>query len=413
MPDLTTLAEMEHEEPEFVPEILPVDARLSIKAAVSQLLPLFARAAAVSPSKEVVPNTAHALLEAVATSSSEAAHLRITATDGEQTVSVMVDDITVLMAGAVLVPAKRLHDILKLAPTQTVKIEVIGTAALVRSGRAQWTVQTPVGDSLNTLLDVSGIPMQTVETEPFVNALSIARRAASASSAWLGLNQLLIRNATVTGCDGGRLHRAALERFPASVDVTIPIKAVDELLKALSASQEGFFEMGYDERALVFQIGQDSIVAQRLLAPYPDIENLLLGPVFSNSYSLSFDRAEMLGAIRRVRVNADPDTAGIALLLVPGKKPIQGELQWHLAVRAKDRNGNGSQEVLECQWTGPAKSKAITVNHRYLQDFLEAYETETVFLRLGESTRTSPAPLLVEDTVLGFSGIVQQMHGAW
>jgi len=226
MPDLSELVEMEHEDSEFVPEILPVDARLSIKASVSKLLALFSRAAAVLPQREVIPGTAHALLEAVQTTNTQAAHLRITASDGDQTVSVVVDDISVLMAGAVLVPAKRISDILKLAPSATAKIEVIGTAAIIRSGRAQWTVQIPVGDSLSTLLDVSGIELQTVAIGPFVNALSIARKAAS-TSARLALSQVQVRNQTVTGCDGGRLHRADLGVVATTTDVSIPLKVTD------------------------------------------------------------------------------------------------------------------------------------------------------------------------------------------
>lgn len=413
MTDISMLAEMEHEDPEFVPEILPVDARLSIKASVSVLQTLFARAAAVAPTKEIVLGTTHSLLEAVQTSAHEAAHLRITASDGSQTVSVVMDAVTVLMSGKVLVPAKRIHDILKLAPSETAKIEVIGTAAVIRSGRAQWTVQTPVGDSLSTLLDVSGIPMQTVAVGPFVNALSVARSAASAQSAWLGLNQLQIRNGTVTGCDGGRLHRAALRGLDTSTEVTIPIYAVDELLKALGATSSSHFEMGYDDQHLVFQIDQDSIVAQRLLAEFPPIENLLLGPAFSNTNSLTVNRTELIEVIRRVRINADPDTSAVHLLLVPGKKDSEGQISWSLAVRAKDRSGNASQEVIECQWVGPGKPRALIVNHHYLSDFLSAYEADEVVIKVGENSKTQPSPLYVEDQILGFSGIVQQMHAAW
>lgn len=404
---------MEHEDPEFVPEILPVDARLSIKASVSVLQGLFARAAAVAPTKEVILGTTHSLLEAVQTSANEVAHLRITASDGAQTVSVAVDNVTVLMAGRVLVPAKRIHDILKLAPSDTAKIEVIGTAAVVRSGRAQWTVQTPVGDSLSTLLDVSSIPLQPVAVGPFVNALSVARAAASAQSAWLGLNQLQIRNGTVTGCDGGRLHRASLEGLDTSTEVTIPIYAVDELLKALGATQASHFEMGFDDSHLVFRIDQDEIVAQRLLAEFPAIENLLLGPAFANTNSLTVNRQELFDVVRRVRINADPDTSAVHLLLVPGKKDAEGQIVWSLAVRCKDRTGNASQEVIECQWVGPGKPRALVVNHHYLSDFLAAYSGEEIVFKIGENSKMQPSPLYVEDTILGFSGIVQQMHAAW
>lgn len=411
MTDLSSLAEMEHDDPEFIPEILPVDARLSVKAPVAKLLELFSRAAAVSPQKETIPGTAHALLEAVQTSNTEVAHVRITASDGDQTVSVVVDGVTVLMAGAVLVPAKRLHDILKLAPTETAKIEVIGTAALIRAGRAQWTVQTPVGDSLSTLLDVSDIEMQDVPVEPFVNALSVARRAASTTDARRSLMQVQIRNGTVTGCDGGRLHRADLGVGDTTADLTIPTKVVDELLKALRSTTAKFMQMGYNERHLVFRIEQDSIVAQRLLLPFPEVESLLLGPAFSNVNSLTVDRRDLAESIQRVRINADPDSAVIFLGLVPGKKDSQNNLSWSLSIRARDRQGNASQEVIECQWVGSGKARELAFNHHYLSDLLAVYNADTVIFKVGDDTKTLRTPLFLEDKTSGFTGIVQQVTG--
>lgn len=413
MSDLASLAEMEHEDPEYIPEILPVDARLSIKAPVAKLIELFARAAAVTPQKETIPGTAHALLEAVPTSNTEVAHARITASDGDQTVSVVVDGITVLMGGSVLLPARRIHDILKLAPSPTAKLEVIGTAALIRAGRAQWTVQTPVGDSLSTLLVVSGIEMQDVAVGPFLNALSVARRAASTTDARRSLMQVQLRNGAFTGCDGGRLHRAQVPGIDTSLDLTIPVKVVDELLKSLRATDASHMQLGYDEKHLVFQIEQDSVVAQRLLLPFPEVENLLLGPAFSNVNSLTLDRAELASAVQRVRINADPDSAVILLGLMPGKKDAQGLLSWSLAVRAKDRHGNASQEVIECQWVGSGKARELAFNHHYLSDLLAVYSAETVVFKVGDDTKSLRTPLLLEDLQLGVTGIVQQVTGAW
>ncbi len=413
MSDLSSLAEMEHDDPEFIPEILPVDARLSVKAPVAKLLELFSRAASVTPTKEVIPGTAYALLEAVQTTNTEVAHVRITASDGDQTVSVVVDGITVLMSGAVLVPAKRIHDILKLAPSSTAKIEIIGTEALIRSGRAQWKVQTPVGDSLSTLLDVSDIEMRTVPVGPFVNALSVARRAASNTAARLALMQVQIRNGTVTGCDGGRLHRAELRIGDTTADFTIPVKVVDELLKALRATGAEFMEMGYDDGHLVFKIEEDSIVAQRLILPFPEVENLLLGPAFSNTNTLTVDRRELSDAITRVRINADPDMAVILLGLVPGKKDSQGQVQWSLSVRARDRQGNASLEVIECQWAGTGKAREMAFNHHYLSDLLAVYDSDTAIFKVGDDTKTLRTPLFLEDRVQGVTGIVQQVTAIW
>ena len=181
----------------------------------------------------------------------------------------------------------------------------------------------------------------------------------------------------------------------------------------LEGSLTQVMDLGYDEQHIVFRIDQDSIVAQRLLIAFPELDSLLLGPAFSNTNSLTVERQELMDVIKRVRVNADPDTAAVYLSLIPGKKDSQGQVQWSLAVRSKDRQGNASQEVIECQWVGTGKPQDLTVNHHYLSEFLAAYEAETVIFKIGMNSKTLLSPLFVEDAEAGFTGIVQQMRAVW
>lgn len=404
---------MESLDTEFVPEILPVDARLSLRGPVAVFIKLFERAASVTPTKEVILGTGYALLEAFQTSATEVSHVRITATDGDQTVSVVVDGVTVLMEGAVLVPGKKFLDILKLAPTAEVKIEVLGNTATLRSGRAQWTVQTPVGDSLPPLPNVDSIELQEVLRVPFLKALVVARASASSTSARSSLMQVQLRSSAITGCDGGRLHRQRIEDFPADIDMTIPIKVVDELIRQLKVSTSPYLSLGSNDYHLVFRIEQDSIIAQRLLVAFPDVENLLLGPAFSNQNTLTVDTTELAAVVSRIRVNADPDYSAIFLALIPGKLDTAGSQSWLLAVRAKDRNGNSSQEVIECQYVGSGKSRELCVNHRYLSEFLSSYPDVEAVFKLGDDTKSIRYPLFLEDEVSGFTGFVQQMNPAY
>lgn len=410
MSDLLNLAEMEHIDPEYIPEILPVDARLSMRGPVATFIELFDRAVSVSPAKEVIPGTGFALLETFVSTDSEVAHARITATDGEQTVSVVADGINVLMAGSVLIPGRRMLDILKLAPSTMVRIEVLGNTATIRSERAQWTVQTPVGDSLPPLPTGEGIDMHSVPRKSLLTALVVARRAVAATSARPALMQASIELGHITACDGGRVHRQTIDNFPQGLSLSIPLKVMDELVKSLKASESEFVQVGSNNFHLVFKIDSDSIIAQRLLIRFPDVENLLLGPAMSNQHSLTIDPKELAEVIKRVRVNSDPDFAAIYLALIPGKKDSGGLATHTLAVRARDRVGNTSQEVLECQWVGPNKARELCVNHRNLSDFLASYSGELAIFKIGDDTKSVRSPLFLEDKTLGFTGVVQQMR---
>ena len=122
MTDLLTLSELDDD---LVPEILPGSAILSFKVDVKKLMSMFSRAASITPSKEIVPGTSFARLEALPSSTEHVAYLRLTASDGEQTVVMVEDGITLKTPGVVLLPPKRVLDILRLAPTTTIDVTVV------------------------------------------------------------------------------------------------------------------------------------------------------------------------------------------------------------------------------------------------------------------------------------------------
>lgn len=412
MTDLLDLAEMETPDEELIPEMLPVDARLSVKGDVKALQQLFERAASVTPAKEVILGTSFALFEAFEATPDAVAYTRITATDGEQTVSATTDGLSVAMAGQVLLPAKRIFDILKLAPETKAKIEVLGSTATVRSGRAQWTVQTPAGDSLPPLASVDEVKFQDVLVEPFLLGLTAARRAVGHVFR-ASLMQLDVANGLITGSDGSRLHRQKMEGFPTNISMTIPLAVADELIKALRLTDRETIQVGTNEAHLAFRFGPDYLIANKLMLPYPNVENLVLEPAFTNSHALTVDRQELKQVIQRVRVNADQDYSTVFLALLPGKKDSEGTTTFTLAVRVRDASQNAAQEVMECQFVGGSKTRELCVNHKYLTDLLDVYTDDIAIFRLGDDTKTNRTPLFLEDTETGFTAVVQQMNSEW
>lgn len=410
--NLFNLVETEFEDPELVPEILPVDARLSIKGPAEKFRALFERAASVaapSVDKEVILGTAHALLEGIPTTSSAVAHCRVTATDGEQTVSILADGITVLLGGEVLLPAKKMLEVLKLAPDPIVKIEVLGSTAKVVSGRAQWSIQAVVNQALPPLANVDDIPLHTVPLEPFLSALKITRKAVSQNYR-PALMQSSIEQGHISASDGNRMLRQTIEGLPSNLVLTIPVKVMDELIRSLSRADGDVFEIGASDYYLVFRFGEDSLIAKRLITAFPNIDSMILEPAFSNQHTLRLNRKELLDVIQRVRVNADPDYAALYLALVPGVKDEQGNIPFTLAVRARDPLNNTAQEIMECEFDGGTKPREICVNHKYLTDLLESYSEDEVAFKLGNDSKSNKLPLFLEDMDSGFSGVISQLR---
>ena len=386
---LLELAELD--DPELVPEILPSTATLAVKGDVTKLRTLFHRAAAVTPQQSIVPGTQYALFEAFAATSVHGAYVRVTATDGELTTSVVADGVEVVAPGSVLVSPKAVVDRLRLSPTTVVSFTVVDSAMLLRAGRARWTMQVPIGvdDSVRTLLrSMPEVAQHAVSVEPFLHALKAARLAASTTNARTSLMQVSVQAGTITGCDGGRLHKAPVPFLDPVVNLTIPVRVCDELIKALEYTEEEKLWLGGDDSRLLFTLGDDTIVGQRLLLPFPDLQNLLLAPSLGNTHRLVVERDDLAVAIRRVRVSADPDYATITLALVPAGAG------WVIELRARDLSGNAATETVDCQWDG--KSRDVAFNHKHLSDLLGVCIPGPIVLRLGTDTKSTRHPLLVE-----------------
>lgn len=409
MSDLQSLAETEHPDPEIVPEILPVDARLSVTSPAATLLAVFERIATVVPTKEIISGTAHALLQAEHGAAGEAPSVRLTGTDGEVTLSTTASGMRVAMSGAALVPAQKIAKILKMVPDPTVRIAVLGGSVIIRSGRAQWSVQTPAGDRLPPAPDVSGITTHEMPVRPFLDALAAVRKAASASSARASLMQISVRSGHLTALDGGRLHRQRVTGLPMELDLTIPLGAADQVVSLLRATGDETFRFGGNSSHLVFVIERDTLVAQRALVDFPNVDNQVLGPALTNAHTLTVNRAGLIDAVKRVRINADQDYQAVTLTLVQ-RPPLTEGPEWALVVSARDRIGATAQEAMRAKWSGPSGSRALTLNHRYLMDLLTTLTGDSATIRVGDDTKTARMPLYVDDQVSGFTGWVQQMR---
>lgn len=410
--DLLSLAETENEDPELVPEILPVDARLAVRGSVSIFQNLFERAASVTPIKEIITGTGHALLEAFAAEPGVSAYVRVSATDGTLTTQMYADGIEVLMPGAVLVPGKKISDILKSAPTATVQMEILGNTATIRSGRAMWEVQTPVGDALPPAPDVANVQTHRLSAASLQKALGVARKAASNSPARMTLMQLLVASGSITGLDGGRMHRQAVPGLPDTVDLTIPLAVADEMVRMLRGAKDDEVLFGGNSSHLVLRVDEDVLIAQRLLLDFPSVESQVLNPTLTNVHSMTLSRTDLEDAVKRVRINADPDYQAIFLTLAPGKATKDGKT-WSLIVSAQDRLKNTAQESLEVQWVGPSKPRALCVNHRTFMDLLSFLDDEFVTLKIGEDSKAVILPVLVDNQPAGFLGWVQQIRAGY
>ena len=179
--------------------------------------------------------------------------------------------------------------------------------------------------------------------------------------------------------------------------MAIPSGALDSLVKTLEGSELDEVHAGETGSHLVFRVGSTVFLASKLLAKFPDVEKLLLRPALENRLLLTADKAELGDAIRRVRINADPETSAIGLQLSAGT----------LTAIARDKYGNRAEESIAAGWDGP--DRLVAVNHQFLSDMLAAHPSASCRFWLGPEAGKKRSVLMLRDDDTGTIGIIYQM----
>lgn len=409
MADLSELAEMVADDPELVPEIVAVDARIAMKVSRVVLGSILDRANAVIPAKEIVPGTAYARLDAHLGDENSLGFIQVTASDGVQTIAIKTDQVTVSVGGTALLPAKRLIEVLRLAPVEEISFVIVGNAVVLRAGRAQWTIQLPTATPTDIVMPTP--TLTTVPREAFLNQMIAVARALPTFAARPALHQVQVEKGHATAADGSRVHRGDV-LVPADLIFAIPARGLDQVIRMLKASKADTFEVGVHDQGVVFVVEEDVLNLQRMSVPFPKVDELLFRPAIENEARLTVEPKALIEVVRRVRLAADAEHAAIVLAVVPEQK-VNGQSTWSLQVRAKDRLGNSASEKIGVQWTGPVAGQNVTVNHRFLTDLLGSIDPGSATLRLGTDTKTTKKPVYVEDSESGFTAVVQQMRSDW
>jgi DNA polymerase-3 subunit beta len=333
--------------------------------------------------------------------------LRMAASDLELSVLASTPAVTADAVQTLVLPARRLLQIVREAPGDDIIVDVAGEFAAVRSGTAKWDLFLADCSEYPPLPDPAEVTMHPVGREEFLGALKTVRHAVGRDSGRPALMQVDISapaagqpgTTQVTACDSVRFARTALAGFGLSMQ--IPSGALDSLVKTLESSEQDEVHTGETEAGsrgfLVFRIGGTVFLAAKTMAKFPDVEKLLLRPALENRLVLTADKAELAAAVRRVRINADPETSAVGLKLSAGS----------LAVIARDKYGNRAEETVSAGWEHG--ERLVVVNHQFLTELLAAHPSPACRFFLGPEAGKKRSVLMLRDEESGTTGIVYQM----
>lgn len=164
----------------------------------------------------------------------------------------------------------------------------------------------------------------------------------------------------------------------AQLDVTVPAKALQELIKMLDRQGSNSVDVKFDQGQVVFEWADQRITSRLLEGQYPNYRQLVPRQF---SHQLTVDRRLFLSALERISVLADQKNNIVKVTLDSAAQQIT------LSVDAQDV-GSG-RESFPAQISGDGLE--IAFNVRYLLDGLKAINTAEVQMQLN--TPTSPVVL--------------------
>lgn len=377
------------EEPAFDTES---DLRIQTKKFVLQAL--FEKSSSVVPSKDIMPVLKNFQIEA------KPGQIRVLATDLELSVVSYTEMVQVARPGTAVLPAKKILEILRDAEDEEMVIDIREGVAYIEAGRTKWTLKLQNGDDYPPLPDIADIELHAIDRGKLLSSIGSVRHAAATETTRPSLMMIDVADGKMTACDGVRFQQTLLEEnFP--LDFQIPVGAVDDLVKLLRMTDLDSIGIGESDFHLVFKVGQDVFIASKLMAQFPDVEQLLLKPALRNDAVLQLDTDDLKAAVKRVKINSDPETSAIIL-----------ELSENLVtVKSQDKFGNASSEDVPADWS--QAEREIVVNHKFLMDMLSMYDGKSAKFKLGVDTKSRKSPILLEDDTTQTKGIIQQMRSDW
>ena len=340
----------------------------------SALLSLLATTGKVINSKNTLPILDYFLMEL------KGNELKVTTSDLETTLVGTIEVDNVEKEGTVAAPAKLMLDVLKECSEMPLTLEV---------NEANWEINI----AWNT--GHSSVPGANPVSYPQTHDLSAEKTEVSLDVDVLvnGINKTIFATAddelrpvmngvyfnldeaelTCVATDAHKLVKHTVECACGVKAAFILPKKPANLLKNILLKEEGEVKMTFDQKNVVFELSNSTLVCRLIEGSYPNY-NVVIPQ--ANPNKLLVDRVGLLNAIKRVAVCSNPTTNLIRLDIANNK----------VVLAAQDVNFSiSANETLACSYEGAP----ITIGFKstFLVEILTNLETPTILVELADSTR--------------------------
>jgi DNA polymerase-3 subunit beta len=305
--------------------------------------------------------------------------LSLTATDLDLSLRTACT-VKVKKEGACTIPARKLHDYVKLLPDADITIKLLENHWVsIRCGRSNTKMVGMARSNFPTLptfptAGVVKIPAQVLRGMIAKTGFAIANEESRYT-----LNGALMvlkpESITMVATDGHRLSHIErsgekFEGVSGEMKTLVPKKAMDELKSLLDSTDAETIDFAKDESTLYFRIGPRLLTSRQLTGQFPNFEAVLPK---DNNKSVTLHGEELSAAISRVAQFADERSRAVRLKLEKGE----------LKLSASSTETGESEDSLEADYNGDTLT--IGFNAQYILDFLKAVGAGDVKLELKDA----------------------------
>jgi DNA polymerase III subunit beta len=281
--------------------------------------------------------------------------------------------------GACTIPARKLHDYVKLLPDADITIKLLENHWIsIRCGRSNTKMVGMARSNFPSLpvFPTAGgvkIPAQVLRGMIAKTGFAIA----SEESRYTLNGALMVlkpESITMVATDGHRLSHIErsgekFEGVSGELKTLIPKKAMDELKSLLDSTDAETIDFAKDESTLYFRIGPRLLTSRQLTGQFPNYEAVLPK---DNTKSVTLPSDELSAAISRVAQFADERSRAVRLRLEKGE----------LKLSASSTETGESEDSIETSYNG--ETLTVGFNAQYILDFLKAVGAGDVKLELKD-----------------------------
>ena len=282
--------------------------------------------------------------------------------------------------GSCTIPARKLHDYVKLLPDADITIKMLENHWVsIRCGRSNTKMVGMARSNFPSLpvfptAGVVKIPAQVLRGMIARTSFAIANEESRYT-----LNGALMvlkpESITMVATDGHRLAHVErngekFEGVSGEMKTLVPKKAMDELRSLVDSTDVETIEFAKDESTLFFRIGPRLLTSRQLTGQFPNYEAVLPK---DNSKSILLHGDDLGSAIARVAQFADERSRAVR------QKLENGELK----LSASSTETGESEDSIETDYKGDPLT--IGFNAQYISDFLKAAGAGDVRLELKDA----------------------------